>query len=564
MERVYKMKKIIITSILLFTIIFSVNLTGCAGETEDTVERRIATVERGELTIGVTADGNLVMPHEVKLRFGSPGTVMEILVEEGNMVKAGTLLAKLDDTAQKIAIESAQYDLQLALSELAETVPGCCQVLGYPRRYPNISATLSFQQAQEELEQARELLSQTKYKEAVSKLRLAIYDMQASQKLLNTPIVDVENYPDVAKDVSYIEKDPELLEYLDSYPAITNAVNLIQQDLDRLAQVQNLIEQASYQEAIISLNKAIQQAEKSNRAVMSVKGQIIRFGVAYPDAATSLDFLKAAQASLAKLQDIMAQGDYDPVKFAEILRMAQHDLQFSHDILKSQEMVMEHGLTLKAMQQYNLNVHKAELALQNYKEELLKTEILAPFDGTVVAIGVKVNDQLSAYDYSSITAIHLVDTRTIKLDGLVDEIDIFKVKMGQKATIIVDALPQEQLSGTVIFISPFGTEATGVVNYAVKIELDPTEADLRGGLTATADIIVEKRENVLLIPNGAIKGTRGDYWTEVVIDEATMETERRNITIGVQNALFAEVLSGITVGEKVIVEQVRSRSGSLF
>ena len=136
--------------------------------------------------------------------------------------------------------------------------------------------------------------------------------------------------------------------------------------------------------------------------------------------------------------------------------------------------------------------------------------------------------------------------------------------MGQKATIIVDALPQEELSGTVIFISPFGTEETGVVNYAVKIELDHTEADLKGGLTATADIIVEKRENVLLIPNGAVKGTRGDYWTEVVINEATMETEKRSITLGAQNALFAEVLSGVSEGEKVIVERVQSRSRSLF
>ena len=76
--------------------------------------------------------------------------------------------------------------------------------------------------------------------------------------------------------------------------------------------------------------------------------------------------------------------------------------------------------------------------------------------------------------------------------------------------------------------------------------------------------IVEKKENVLLIPNGAIKGSRGDYWTEVVIDEATLETEKRSITIGVQNALFAEILSGLNEGEKVIVEKVQSKSRSLF
>jgi len=558
------MKRKLILATIITLSLMTIGFAGCAGDTEDTVERQVAIIKRGELLTGVTADGNLVMPHEVKLRFGSPGTVNKILVDEGDMVKAGTLLAKLDDTAQKIAIESAQYDLQLALSELAETVPGCCQVLGYPRRYPNTSTLLSFQQAQEEMQQAQELLSQDQYKEAVSKLRMAIYDMKASQKLLQTPIIDTENYPDIATDVSYVEQDPELKEYLDSYPMINQAVDLIQLDLERLADVQKLIEQASYSEAAALLDNAIQEAEKAQRSIKSVKGQIIRFGVSYPDTATSLDFLISAQAYLTQLQELMAQGNYDAVKFAEILRMAQHDLQFSDEILQNQEMVIEHGLTLKATQQYNLNVHKAELSLQNYKEELLKTEILAPFDGTVVAIGVKVNDQLSSFDYASTTAIHLVDTRTIELDGIVDEIDIFKVKVGQQATITVDALPQEELSGTVIFISPFGTEETGVVNYAVKIQLDPTEADLKGGLTATADIIVEKRENVLLIPNGAVKGSRGDYWTEVVIDKTTMETEKRSITIGVQNALFAEILSGIDEGEKVIVEKAQSRSRSLF
>jgi HlyD family secretion protein len=189
----------------------------------------------------------------------------------------------------------------------------------------------------------------------------------------------------------------------------------------------------------------------------------------------------------------------------------------------------------------------------------MKTEILAPFDGTVVDIGVKENDQLSSFDYSSKTAVHLVDTSTVEMDGVVDEIDIYKVKVGQEVIIIVDALPDAKLKGKVTFISPFGTQTTGVVEFAVTISLDPTETEPKGGLTATADIIVEKHENVLLIPNRSIKGSPGDYWVEVVIDEKKVTTEKRPVVLGAQNDQLSEVISGLSEGEKIIVEATRGR-----
>jgi HlyD family secretion protein len=100
-----------------------------------------------------------------------------------------------------------------------------------------------------------------------------------------------------------------------------------------------------------------------------------------------------------------------------------------------------------------------------------------------------------------------------------------------------------------------------VVNFAVTIALDPTDIELKGGLTATANILVESNENVLLIPNRAVRGSRGDYWADVVVNEETMETEQRTIEIGVQNARYTEVVSGLQEGEKVLEEVIESSSG---
>jgi multidrug resistance efflux pump len=238
---------------------------------------------------------------------------------------------------------------------------------------------------------------------------------------------------------------------------------------------------------------ARQEIETTYNAAQKVCGQVVLLGISYPDASTSLDSMRAAQDRLIELQKGMDKGNYDAAEFAKILRMAQHDLAMSDTILKNNELIMKHGINLKLLRQHNLNLQKSRLALQQSKEELMKTEILAPFDGTVVKIDVKENDQLSAYDYAAITAVHLVDTKTVELEGVVDELDIFKVKTGQKATITIDALPGRKLTGTVIFISPYGADKTGVVNFKVIIKLDPTDLELKGGLTATANIIIDEK-----------------------------------------------------------------------
>jgi len=279
----------------------------------------------------------------------------------------------------------------------------------------------------------------------------------------------------------------------------------------------------------------------------------------YPDTSTSLAWLRQVEEELQKIQACKDSDSCDALEMSTLLRMAQHDVDMSRTILENNELIFRGGVNLKALRAYNLNLQIAGQDLKRYKDELMKTEILAPFDGTIVDIGVKENDQLSAFDYSSKTAVYLVDTHTVEMDGVVDEIDIYKAKVGQEAIITVDALPDVELKGTVTFISPFGSRTTGVVEFPVTIALDPTETELKGGLTATADIIVLKHENVLLIPNRSIKGSPGDYWVDVVLDEKTMTTEKRQVELGAQNDRISEVISGLGEGERIIVEATRGR-----
>jgi len=571
------MKNKLITAIILLIILSTLGFAGCRSTPQDT-EKQITTVERGDLTVTVSADGNLDMPRQVALKFGTPGTVKEIFVVEGQKVKEGTLLAKLDDTTQKLAIASAQYNVELAMNELVEKIHPA--LMGYPEMYPDTSTVLRVEQAQDELGQAQKFLEQGGYQKAAAELRLALHDLDASYTMFNIPEIAMSLQGQSEIRYTTVDKYPDMSN-------ISKAIKLLEEDLARLAEIQTLIEQGSYDDAKAKLNTEQDKLSETHILVKSLSGRIRisqRIGeccqqlatqdsraeatglipLPYPDTSTTLDWLKQVEENLQKIQTCKEGESCDTFELATLLRMAQHDVDMSQTILENNELIFRSGVNLKALRGYNLNLQIAELDLKRYKDELMKTEILAPFDGTVVDIGVKENDQLSSFDYSSKTAVHLVDTSTVEMDGVMDEVDIYKVKVGQEAIITVDALPNVELKGKVTFISPFGTQTAGVVEFPVKISIEPAEVELKGGLTATADIIVEKHEDVLLVPNRSIKGSPGNYWVEVILDEKTMTTEKRPVVLGAQNDQFSEVISGLSEGEKIIVEATRGRVPTSF
>ncbi|MCK4581001.1 MAG: HlyD family efflux transporter periplasmic adaptor subunit, partial [Dehalococcoidia bacterium] len=146
-------------------------------------------------------------------------------------------------------------------------------------------------------------------------------------------------------------------------------------------------------------------------------------------------------------------------------------------------------------------------------------------------------------------AIRLIDPGRIEMEGVIDEIDVAHVELGQEANISLDALPDREIEGQVTFISQAGTVQAGVVSYRTTIALRETDGKLRDGMSATADIVIDRRENVVLIPNRAIRGSWDSPIVEVVVDG---EVERRQITLGLSDGIDTEVLSGLEEGEMVV------------
>jgi RND family efflux transporter MFP subunit len=207
-----------------------------------------------------------------------------------------------------------------------------------------------------------------------------------------------------------------------------------------------------------------------------------------------------------------------------------------------------------------LNLKLAKLSLESAELNLEKAELVAPFDGVVADITITEGKEISTATLAT-PAISLVDTSGIEMRGFIDEIDVATVQLGQEANILLDALPDEEVNGEVAFISPVGTILAGVVSYDTTITLENPVAELKDGMSATAEVIIERRDDVLLIPNRAIRGTTENPIVVVLVDE---QQEQREVTLGLTDGINTEVLSGLEEGEEVVIPTSEERQGGFF
>jgi HlyD family secretion protein len=255
--------------------------------------------------------------------------------------------------------------------------------------------------------------------------------------------------------------------------------------------------------------------------------------------------LQEAQDNLEEAQTLLSEGKIEEVQAS--LDMVKENLDQAEK--KSQARVWALPLSVKLKE---LELDQAAAALDIAKADLAKATITALFDGAVADIMINEGQQLSTMTYAD-PAIILIDPSEIQMIGVIDEIDVSKVNEGQEANIVLDASPDKELKGKVTFVSNSGTVEAGVVFYKTTITLENPDEELRDGMSATAEIIIDRRDNVLLIPNRAIRGSWDNPWVEVVTDS---DIEEREVSLGMSDGINTEVLSGLEEGEKVVLPPV--------
>jgi len=196
--------------------------------------------------------------------------------------------------------------------------------------------------------------------------------------------------------------------------------------------------------------------------------------------------------------------------------------------------------------QAEAQVAQARVGVEIAQGRLDDSMLAAPFAGKLADWSLYVGDNVTP----ATPAGTLADVSRYHIDVSIDETEISQVAVGQKVLITLDAFPDHELEGRVSKVSLLGSSSQGIVNYNVRIDLSPTELPIKPLMTAAINIIVERKDSVLLVPNRALKRDNQGKYVEVLRNQTP---KRVYVKTGVANEDNTEIVEGLEEGQQVVV-----------
>ncbi len=194
------------------------------------------------------------------------------------------------------------------------------------------------------------------------------------------------------------------------------------------------------------------------------------------------------------------------------------------------------------------DVSSATASLEAAVQRLEDAVIVAPWDGLVSLLNVEEGDQVNG----ATTILEVVDPTVVEVDGIVDEIDVLFVQPGARASITMDAIPGEALSGQVSEVATESINQQGVVSYPLRIRVQtPQGVLLPEGLSAVAQVIIREERGVLLLP---VQALRGSFEEPLVLVSQDGRIEERAVVLGNSDGFWVVIESGLAEAEPVVME----------
>ena len=207
------------------------------------------------------------------------------------------------------------------------------------------------------------------------------------------------------------------------------------------------------------------------------------------------------------------------------------------------------------------DLESAQNNLQLIKEGVLKkagsqtnTLIRSTTAGMVLDVPVEVgNSVIKSNTFNDGTTIAIVaDMREMVFEGMVDETEVGKIKEGMQLLLTIGALDEEKFTAILEFISPKGVEENGAIQFEIKAAVQLQEGSfIRAGYSATADIVLDRRDSVLAIKEKLVTFKEDSTFVEVMTEPQVFE--KRLIKTGLSDGINIEVVEGLTEEDKVKV-----------
>ena len=175
------------------------------------------------------------------------------------------------------------------------------------------------------------------------------------------------------------------------------------------------------------------------------------------------------------------------------------------------------------------------------------TQLTAPFDGTITEVNLKEADRVAP----GVTAFRIDDLSRLIVDVQVSEVDINSIQIDQPVNLSFDAILDKEYHGRVTQVAQVGTVVQGVVQFNVSVELTDADEAVRPGMTAAVNITVEQLDDVLLVPNRAVRLVDGERVVYILQDQ---QLETAQITLGATSDTASEVIDGeLNAGDLIVL-----------
>lgn len=230
--------------------------------------------------------------------------------------------------------------------------------------------------------------------------------------------------------------------------------------------------------------------------------------------------------------------------------------------LQARRDLLAQGPRVGELQAAHARVRRAEVALTAARDALADTVLRAPMDGTVIFRGIEPGEMVQAGQAETSARgplLTVADLNRLIVEAKINQIDVARLKQGQKVELRVDTMPDERFDGVVRTVAPAAEAGTEKDVLVFPVELLLTSANatkLRPGMGADFDVFIESKPEVLWLPVEAVRPERAGKAkvTRLVGPKGQRKKEVVDIKVGLHNDHQFEVLEGLKPGDEVLIE----------
>ncbi|MCG8348924.1 MAG: efflux RND transporter periplasmic adaptor subunit [Chloroflexales bacterium] len=542
---------------------------------------QIDTVERRDLTDAVKLNGKLEPVERAELGFGATSRLAEVLVAPGDRVTKDQPLARLETRDLEQAVESARAALAQAEANLAKLSAGPTaqevanaeqSVLAargslvqvqqraanarQEREQAQINARDQLAQARNQLDQQRVQAQQERDQASLAKTSAERALVQATSALSQAQTA----YSKAYWRLEYVERtgfSPET----EGQPAETlTKLNSFQRAEFRIQFKQAETALRDAERAVAQAQVAYEQAQRDEVArVQRIEAQTRAAEQTFQQREAEL-LAQVSPEELAKLRPEHAGVAQARIDAQHLQGQSEQNAQAAAaaglEAAIAQRAQVLQGAAVADLARAHAQLAQSQSQLTRAEARLANATLRAPFDGLVITVKRRAGETVAENG----SVITLVRNDQLVLTGTVDEIDILRLKKGQTATIQVDALPTQVLSGTLTRVAAApaaDSQNQGAASrYAVRVLIERPDPQVRLGMAATARIIAANKPNALVLPLRALREENGQTFVERIIpDQAAAAgsppTERVNVKVGVRTPEGVEIVDGLQAGDQV-------------